>query len=198
MIDALQKYAKDRDIKNVASKSFCEWFGISQSTIQRHFGTWADFCNSANISPRYSRLVTKQDLLDNLDQVWSKLGRQPRAKEMKQPLSPISISRYQKLFNRSWYEVCLEFISWRSGISIEEIILESKPTSNKDKNNKIDHKTNRSVNLSLRYNILKRDNFQCVSCGASPAFDPGTQLHIDHIIPWSKGGETEESSNTLF
>lgn len=113
---------------------------------------------------------------------------------MKQPLSPISISRYQKLFNKSWYEICLEFISWKSGISIEQIIRESKPISDKDTNNHIAHKTNRSINLSLRYNVLKRDNFRCVICGASPAFDPGTQLHIDHITPWSKGGETEEKN----
>ncbi len=52
------------------------------------------------------------------------------------------------------------------------------------------HKTKRDIPVSLRYQILKRDNFRCVSCGASPAKDPSVELHIDHIIPWSKGGET--------
>ncbi|MBR0162008.1 MAG: HNH endonuclease [Oscillospiraceae bacterium] len=27
-------------------------------------------------------------------------------------------------------------------------------------------------------------------CGASPAKDSSVELHIDHIKPWSKGGET--------
>ncbi|HEX4614769.1 MAG TPA: HNH endonuclease signature motif containing protein [Stellaceae bacterium] len=27
-------------------------------------------------------------------------------------------------------------------------------------------------------------------CGASPAKDPAVTLHVDHIVPWSKGGET--------
>ncbi|MBR4875585.1 MAG: HNH endonuclease, partial [Clostridia bacterium] len=41
---------------------------------------------------------------------------------------------------------------------------------------------------------LKRDNFTCCACGASPAKDPSVELHIDHIIPWSKGGETTEDN----
>lgn len=41
---------------------------------------------------------------------------------------------------------------------------------------------------SLRYDVLKRDGFRCVLCGASA--DDGVKLHIDHIIPVSKGGQT--------
>lgn len=52
------------------------------------------------------------------------------------------------------------------------------------------HKTKREPGLQLRFQVLKRDNFKCCSCGASPAKDPSIELHIDHIIPWSKGGET--------
>jgi hypothetical protein len=192
LIEAIQKYAYERKIKNVASSSFCKWFGISAATIQRHFGSWANFCSLANLSPRYSRSVTKGDLFNNLDQVWSSLGRQPRAKEMKQPISPISISRYQKLFRKTWYEICLDFLSWKSGASIEEIVRESKQHAVSAPNDQISHKTNRNISLSLRYDVLKRDSFRCVRCGASPALNPGTQLHIDHKTPWSKGGETEK------
>ena len=48
----------------------------------------------------------------------------------------------------------------------------------------------RAISDKLRYTVLKRDNFKCCACGASPAKDPSVELHIDHIIPWSKGGET--------
>lgn len=41
---------------------------------------------------------------------------------------------------------------------------------------------------SLRYNILKRDNFRCQICGATAS--DGAKLHVDHIIPVSKGGKT--------
>lgn len=45
--------------------------------------------------------------------------------------------------------------------------------------------------------ILKRDNFKCVICGRTPKKD-GITLHVDHIIPVSKGGKTEpENLRTL-
>jgi hypothetical protein len=194
LIEAVQKYAAEQKIRNVASRPFCKWFGISASTIQRHFDTWANFCKEAGLSPRHSRSVNKEDLLNNLEQVWLELGRQPRAKEIKQPLSPISISRYQRLFRKNWYEICLEFISWKSGTSIEEIERELRYAPVDQSDTQFNHKTSRNISLSLRYDILKRDNFQCVKCGASPALTPGTQLHIDHKIPWSKDGETEEAN----
>ena len=56
----------------------------------------------------------------------------------------------------------------------------------------------RTISDKLRYTVLKRDNFKCCACGASPAKDPSVELHIDHIIPWSKGGETSlENLQTL-
>lgn len=113
---------------------------------------------------------------------------------MKQPLSPISISRYQKIFQKTWYEICLEFISWKLGASIEEIERELRQATSVESDTQFTHKTNRNISLSLRYDILKRDNFRCVNCGAFPAVTPGTQLHIDHKTPWSKGGETEEKN----
>ena len=38
------------------------------------------------------------------------------------------------------------------------------------------------------------DGFQCQSCGASPLRTPGTELHVDHILPWSSGGEAVDSN----
>ena len=45
---------------------------------------------------------------------------------------------------------------------------------------------------SLRYDILKRDGFRCVICGATA--QDGVKLHVDHILPVSKGGKTEPSN----
>ena len=45
---------------------------------------------------------------------------------------------------------------------------------------------------SLRYDIMKRDGFRCQLCGATAS--DGVTLHIDHIVPVSKGGKTVPSN----
>ena len=45
----------------------------------------------------------------------------------------------------------------------------------------------------LRYEILQRDGFRCVKCGRS-AEEDGVKLHVDHIVPISKGGKTERDN----
>ncbi len=42
---------------------------------------------------------------------------------------------------------------------------------------------------SIRYDVLKRDAFRCVICGRSA--EDGVKLHVDHILPVSRGGKTE-------
>lgn len=45
---------------------------------------------------------------------------------------------------------------------------------------------------SLRYDVLKRDGFRCQICGRTA--QDGVKLHVDHIVPVSKGGKTEMSN----
>ena len=56
----------------------------------------------------------------------------------------------------------------------------------------------RAPNIGLRFKVLQRDNFKCVLCGDHPARNADCVLHVDHLIPWSKGGKTsEENLRTL-
>ena len=50
----------------------------------------------------------------------------------------------------------------------------------------------------MQFRVMRRDDFKCVKCGRSPATEPKLRLEIDHVLPWSKGGETfEENLQTL-
>lgn len=53
------------------------------------------------------------------------------------------------------------------------------------------------MSSSLRYDVMKRDNFKCVICGRSQKVD-GVKLEVDHIIPVSRGGKsTMDNLQTL-
>lgn len=50
----------------------------------------------------------------------------------------------------------------------------------------------RKMTNSMRYDVLKRDNYRCIICGKG-RYD-GVKLEVDHIVPVSKGGKTEISN----
>ncbi|HVN79730.1 MAG TPA: HNH endonuclease, partial [Terriglobia bacterium] len=50
------------------------------------------------------------------------------------------------------------------------------------------------LTFQLRYLILRRDHFRCCVCGRSAASEPGVRLEVDHRMPVSDWGLTEESN----
>lgn len=51
---------------------------------------------------------------------------------------------------------------------------------------------NIGIRTSIRWQVFERDNFRCVACGAGAA--EGAILHVDHILPRSKGGKDTMSN----
>lgn len=52
--------------------------------------------------------------------------------------------------------------------------------------------TRGGMTLSLRWEILSRDNFACTYCFASPSLD--NPLHVDHVVPVARGGTNDPSN----
>lgn len=52
----------------------------------------------------------------------------------------------------------------------------------------------RAVGRWTRYSVLKRAGFKCQACGSKPTKDSDVVLHIDHIVPVTLGGTSDESN----
>ena len=140
---------------------------------------------------------------NEIERIWTLLGRQPTTTDMKKGISKYSLDTFSRRFG-GWRDALTAFINYvksEDSVGIENIEnydsqykQEEIKTSGEIqilKNKKIfNKKTPRNINLKLRFKVLLRDNFKCCYCGASPAKDPNIILHVDHILPWSKGGET--------
>ena len=50
------------------------------------------------------------------------------------------------------------------------------------------------MTTKLRNHIKERDNYTCCQCGNSVSAEPNLLLEIDHIVPVSKGGLTQEDN----
>jgi len=169
---------------SISKKEYIENNGkYAATTIRRRFGSWNDATEKAGLNKNEQINNSEVELLENILNVWVKLGRQPRYGEIQKPLSNLSIATYEKRFG-GWRNALEKFIVWVN--SEDKDILIEKPLEN----DFYKHKTKREPNLRLRFLVLQRDNFKCCSCGASPAKNPAVLLHIDHIKAWSNGGET--------
>lgn len=154
-------------------------------TIERRFGTWNEAIRLAGLEATQLEQYTEQELFENILNVWMAKGKQPTRREMNEKsLSSISSGAYQRRF-KSWVIALESFIKY-----MEESNASDEISVNLSVDFNLSNKKPRDPSLRLRYKVLKRDNYSCKLCGNSPAKNPNVVLHIDHILPWSKGGET--------
>ncbi len=173
-----------------------------QSMVMQHrsaFGSWSNALLEADIKQtKHSKRYTDEECFENLLEVWTYYGRQPKHQEMKQEPSKVGSKAYISRWG-SWTKALYAFVERVNNDSSDSVI-SSPPTMEIEKSNpkNISSEDKRDIRLGLRYDILKRDSFKCVICGQSPATNHNTTLHIDHIVPFSKGGKTNiENLRTL-
>ena len=184
-----------QDIKNVAVTLSLESLSMveydengkyNSSTICRRFGSWNQALEVADIGYR-NRFFGEQEFWDNIEKVWIAKGTQPTRRDMNdKTISSISSGAYLRKYGK-WSTALKEFVAYINQNRTEQAVIIDKNENAEG----IIHKTKRDVNLITRFKVMKRNNFTCCACGASPAKDPTVELHVDHIKPWSKGGETE-------
>jgi hypothetical protein len=157
------------------------------STLTRRFRSWFRVLEIAGLAKSRSNLnITDQELFDNLRLVWLALARQPRYTEMRSPVSKFSAGTYENRFG-TWNTALQAFVEW-----VEEGKSDSydEPVGAVPERVRAKRRTKRDISERLRFSILLRDGFRCLACGRSPLKTPGVELHVDHMTPWSEGGET--------
>jgi hypothetical protein len=161
------------------------------SAVLSHFGSWDAALGAIGIPLKDYKAdrkqITNAQLLAELARVWSGLGHRPSKLEWEASNATYSYTTYKQRFG-GWVNACAALVS--GDINIELPAAESRPKPPL----KIPAEKNRTIPLKLRLRVLTRDKFRCVLCGRSPATNPGTILHIDHIVPFSGKGPTVESN----
>lgn len=187
LIEDLASVAKKLDKDSVTHEEYNLNGKYSSTTYLRRFGSWFNALEKAGLQKtRTPANIPEEDLFKNLEEIWIKIGRQPRYQEIQKPLSKYHAGTYENRFG-TWRKALEKFVAYinnEENISSEEAIqsLEIEPSTR--------HKTKRNINWRLRFIIMRRDNFKCKSCGRSPATDPSIVLHVDHKTAWANGGET--------
>lgn len=164
----------------------------------KKYGGWGSLLKVAGLEQTPFRTGPKQmysekELFEEIERVWIKLGRQPSSTDFEKNEFKYGRNTFLRRFGgwRKALEAFVDYINSEDDEEKSEIVPEEgvhDKTLIGQKSFK--HKTKRDINLRLRFKVMARDHFKCCKCGKSPATDPSVVLHIDHIYPYSKGGET--------
>ncbi len=191
IINDLKAVAQKLQKNTVTQKDYGANGNFNCTTVSRRFETWNNALKEAGLSFSNEINLSDERLYENILNIWQFFGRQPRRSDLTCEISKISQGPYNRRF-KTWTNSLQSFVNYANGEDLDVPDSIDSNTIGKTK------KTGRDPSLRLRYKILLRDNFTCKQCGASPAKDQNIELHIDHIIPWSKNGETTiENLQTL-
>jgi 5-methylcytosine-specific restriction endonuclease McrA len=180
----LKRVARDLG-RGTATYSEYDAFGRCRSrTIEVRFGGWNKALACAGLAVTRNAGFTDEDFFENMEEVWTHIGRQPREHEMTRPLSRISKGSYSRRF-RTWRKALEAFVEWVNAESSDVA-----PPPEHPSNRGGTRRTPRFPSMRLKFIVMKRDRFSCRHCGKSPANTLGVVLHVDHVLPWSEGGET--------
>lgn len=178
------------DLKRVAATSpgsRLTWQGYRRAgtfgaeTIRRRFGSWNAALERAGLEVNKRWRIPDHELLNNIGELWTRLGRQPRRTDLAKHGSRFGSPTYEQRFG-GWRKALEAFLAFANEVNL--------PLSGSHRVFGDSRTTPRQPSLRLRFKVMRRDQFRCSQCGASPAKQSGVDLHVDHVVPWAKGGET--------
>jgi hypothetical protein len=175
----LGRVAKVLGKNRVTIDEYNERGSFHATTLTRRFGSWFVATDRAGLGRTRNLNVPNEELFANLVELWTKLGRQPRYDDLKPSNSRFHVATYARRFG-TWRKALKAFVDWANEGQLVPTV--------EDRAGKSGPRTPRKINWRLRALVLMRDGAKCRLCGAVPS--DGIRLHVDHVKPWSKGGET--------
>ena len=190
LLDDLNRVAQKIGVSKLSSREYDNnGAKFTSGTICTRFNSWNKALEKANLGVVHYRVVSEKDLFLNIEQVWINIGKQPVFRDMTNSNSKYSTHQYLTKFGtwRNALKAFIQFINLDKEIDEENEIAETSSKGNQGKEIIFKHKTKRFPSERLKVQVLMRDGNKCKLCGITLT---GDNIHFDHILAWSKGGET--------
>ncbi len=192
ILNDIRVVAKKLDRSSLTARKYDDQGKFGLTTVNRRFGSWNKALAKAGLQIAHRTNTPVRTLFENLATVWEKLGRQPKYSEVRSPLSEYSVFTYEKRFG-AWRRALEAFVDYMNSEGDTDSDIDTASEKNNvqfESQSSPRVRSARGANYRLRFLVMRRDSFRCVQCGKSPAIHAGVNLVIDHVNPWSKGGET--------
>ena len=186
LVDDLRAIARKIQPNHLTLRKYKKLGKYGRRVIDRLCGNWNTALGYAQLPINNHYRIPNDQLMENILQLWRALQRKPTLKDLEGPFSWFTRQPYKHRFG-GWLRSMDIFYEWAKQQPDANLITGENPVP-------VPKSNARPVNWRMRHLIMKRDNFRCVACGASPANDLKIVLHIDHIVPTSLGGTSDEEN----
>lgn len=201
ILQCLRDLAKRLGKAELTTRDVQEHLMFSAETLRQRWGTSRAAFEAAGLSAtNLGRRYTDEECFDNLLAVWTHYRKPPEYREMGIPPSQVGGKAYVKRF-KTWNKALAAFVErvnqdtgQEEERNLEVAAAETAERCQSPSPLPSSAEESRDIRLGLRFRVLHRDRFKCVLCGDHPARNAECVLHVDHVIPWSKGGKTSEDN----
>lgn len=194
----MQLVANKLNKEYITARDYKQFGKYDLSATFRKYGSWNIMLQKAGLKPTPYRLgkgkeITDEELFQDIERVWIKLGRQPTINDVKNGEFNFAQNTFTRRFGgwRGALEAFVHYINTDDTESLNDTAVEDRDIDSPNNNESpcYKHKTKREPSNRLKVQVLMRDGNRCRICGVA-CNDGIHKIHFDHIIPWSKGGET--------
>ncbi len=187
ILNSLKRFAEITKYQSFGMRDYDAWSDrlVTSDTVVRYFGSWGTALKEIGVRAERGLKIDIKKMVDVFKECWKELDNIPSRKQLE-----LYLSQHNYPFR------------WKSYINIfgsigklAQLIVEVQEGTKEEKElykRQISRKTIREpISARLRYQVLKRDGEKCKKCGISPKHTATVVLHVDHIIPVTKGGKTD-------
>ena len=191
LVADLQAFSRANGGKPISRSGYKKWklARYSGDTIVRKFGSWAAGCERAGVPYLKKHSYNDLELLEHFERVWRWRGQKVVQADLIEYNKTFGTTVHHCVYARRWGGF-KRFVGLFSQYKLKQITFQQIVDEKQRKPGRA------GLSPSLRAKVLRRDNYTCQDCGASPRSDDEVILHVHHTVPVSKGG-TNELSNLV-
>ena len=98
LIDDLKRVAKELDKDKITREEYTKFGKYHSTTLEKRFGGWSKTLKKAGLQETLATNVSNEELFKNIENVWIRLGKQPRREDMNTSESKFTGSVYENRF----------------------------------------------------------------------------------------------------
>jgi len=176
ILSDIREIAHNLGVNTLSGKKYDSMGEYMEKTVLARFGTWNKALIAAGLETYSDQNISEESLMQNMLEVWIKLGKQPHFEQMHKPLSKYSTRPYRNKYI-TWRNTIAKFVEyvenddmiyntlvnngvqWDPQTIIKEKIVKEKTNAGSTETVPQEHDIEGDPNTKVRFKAFNKDTF---------------------------------------